>query len=63
MATIIMNVPVRTWRGRGTVREAMSEVPAGFEPSRWTSPFLDLIGPVYACTGERGILLDRKSVV
>jgi acyl-coenzyme A thioesterase PaaI-like protein len=35
----------------------MGEVPAGFEPSRRTSPFLDMIGPVYTSNGERGILL------
>ena len=39
----------------------MSEVPAGFEPSRRTSPFLDMIGPVYTCTGERGILLGLRA--
>jgi uncharacterized protein (TIGR00369 family) len=39
----------------------MSEVPAGFEPSRRTSPFLDLIGPVYTRTTERGILLGLRA--
>ncbi len=39
----------------------MSEVPAGFEPPRRTSPFLDLIGPVYTCTTERGILLGLRA--
>ena len=39
----------------------MSGIPAGFEPSRWTSPFLEMIGPVYACTGERGILLGLRA--
>jgi uncharacterized protein (TIGR00369 family) len=39
----------------------MSEVPAGFGPSRPTSPFLDMIGPVYTCTGERGILLGLRA--
>jgi acyl-coenzyme A thioesterase 13 len=39
----------------------MSEVPAGFEPSRRTSPFLDMIGPVYTSTGERGILLGLRA--
>ena len=39
----------------------MSEVPAGFEPSRRTSPFLDMIGPVYTVTGERGILLGLRA--
>src|SRR5215471_18100741 len=48
-------------QARGTAREAMSEVPAGFEPSRRTSPFLDMIGPVYTMTGERGILLGLRA--
>ena len=39
----------------------MSEVPAGFEPPRRTSPFLDLIGPVYTRTTERGILLGLRA--
>jgi acyl-coenzyme A thioesterase 13 len=39
----------------------MSEVPAGFEPSRRTSPFLDLIGPVYTRTTERRILLGLRA--
>ena len=39
----------------------MSEVPAGFEPSRRTSPFLDMIGPVYTMTGERGIRLGLRA--
>ena len=39
----------------------MSEVPAAFEPSRRTSPFLDLIGPVYTRTTERGILLGLRA--
>jgi uncharacterized protein (TIGR00369 family) len=39
----------------------MSEVPAGFELSRRTSPFLDLIGPVYTRTTERGILLGLRA--
>ena len=39
----------------------MSEVPAGFKPSRRTSPFLDMIGPVYTMTGERGILLGLRA--
>ena len=34
-----------------------ADVPAGFEPSGRTGPFLDLIGPVYTRAGERGILL------
>src|SRR5436853_470134 len=46
---------------RGRVREAMGEVPAGFEPSRRTSPFLDMIGPVYTATTERGILLGLRA--
>src|SRR5260370_30166493 len=45
----------------GGVREAMGEVPAGFEPSRRTSPFLDMIGPVYTSTAERGILLGLRA--
>ena len=39
----------------------MSEVPAGFKPSRRTSPFLDMIGPVYTMTGEHGILLGLRA--
>ena len=39
----------------------MSDVPAGFEPSERTGPFLDMIGPVYTCTGERGILLGLRA--
>jgi acyl-coenzyme A thioesterase 13 len=39
----------------------MSEVPAGFEPPRRTSPFLDLIGPVYTRTTERGVLLGLRA--
>jgi len=39
----------------------MNEVPAGFQRSRRTSPFLDLIGPVYTSTGERGILLGLRA--
>jgi len=39
----------------------MSEVPAGFQPSPRTSPFLDMIGPVYTSTGERGILLGLRA--
>ena len=38
-----------------------AEVPAGFEPSARTGPFLDLIGPVYTRTGERGILLGLRA--
>jgi acyl-coenzyme A thioesterase 13 len=38
-----------------------AEVPAGFEPSGRTGPFLDLIGPVYTRTGERGILLGLRA--
>jgi acyl-coenzyme A thioesterase 13 len=57
MARIIRSVPA----AHGTVREAMSEIPAGFEPSRRTSPFLDLIGPVYTSNGERGILLGLRA--
>src|SRR6266566_1611849 len=39
----------------------MSEVPAGFEPSRRTSPFLNGIGPVYSRTGEGGGLLGLRA--
>ena len=39
----------------------MSEVPAGFEQARRASPFLDMIGPVYTMTGERGILLGLRA--
>ena len=39
----------------------MSEVPDGFELSERTGPFLDVIGPVYTCTGERGILLGLRA--
>jgi acyl-coenzyme A thioesterase 13 len=38
-----------------------ADVPAGFEPSGRTGPFLDLIGPVYTRTGERGILLGLRA--
>jgi acyl-coenzyme A thioesterase 13 len=38
-----------------------AEVPAGFEPSGRTGPFLDLIGPVYTRTGERGVLLGLRA--
>ena len=38
-----------------------ADVPAGFEPSRRTGPFLDMIGPVYTKTGERGILLGLRA--
>ncbi len=63
MATIITNAPVCTGAGaaRGTVREPMSEVPAGFEPSRRTSPFLDVIGPVYTRAGEGEVLLGLRA--
>ena len=39
----------------------MSEVPAGFEQSRRSSPFLDMIGPVYTRAGEDGILLGLRA--
>ena len=39
----------------------MSEVPAGFEQARRASPFLDMIGPVYTMTRERGILLGLRA--
>jgi uncharacterized protein (TIGR00369 family) len=39
----------------------MSEAPAGFEPSRRTSPFLDLIGPVYTRAGEGAVLLGLRA--
>src|SRR5262249_52279694 len=48
-------------QARGTAREAMSEVPAGFEPSRRTSPLLDMNRPVDTRTGERGILLGLRA--
>jgi uncharacterized protein (TIGR00369 family) len=57
MARIIMSAHPAC----GTVREAMSEVPVGFEPSRRTSPFLDMIGPVYTRAGEDGILLGLRA--
>jgi len=38
-----------------------ADVPAGFEPSGRTGPFLDLIGPVYTRAGERGILLGLRA--
>lgn len=38
-----------------------ADVPAGFEPSERTGPFLDLIGPVYTRTAERGILLGLRA--
>jgi acyl-coenzyme A thioesterase PaaI-like protein len=40
----------------------MSEVPAGFEPSRRTSPFLDMIGlGSTPADRERGILLGLRA--
>ena len=39
----------------------MSEVPAGFEPSLRTSPFLDVIGPVYTRAGEGVVLLGLRA--
>ena len=38
-----------------------ADVPAGFEPSGRTGPFLDLIGPVYTRTGERGVVLGLRA--
>jgi acyl-coenzyme A thioesterase 13 len=57
VVTIITNPMARLAPARGV----MTEVPAGFEPSRRTSPFLDMIGPVYTMTGERGILLGLRA--
>lgn len=37
------------------------DVPAGFEPSGRTGPFLDMIGPVYIRTGEHGTLLGLRA--
>ena len=56
-----MSVHLHAAHEGGTVREAMGEVPADFEPSRRTSPFLDMIGPVYTSNGERGILLGLRA--
>jgi uncharacterized protein (TIGR00369 family) len=38
-----------------------AEVPAGFELSARTGPFVDLIGPVYTMTGDRGIMLGLRA--
>jgi acyl-coenzyme A thioesterase 13 len=38
-----------------------AEIPAGFGPSGRTSPFFDMIGPVYTKTGEHGILLGLRA--
>jgi acyl-coenzyme A thioesterase 13 len=38
-----------------------AHVPAGFELSERTGPFLDLIGPVYSKTSEPGIVLGLRA--
>jgi uncharacterized protein (TIGR00369 family) len=38
-----------------------AEVPAGFERSARTGPYLDMIGPVYTKIGEGGILLGLRA--
>ncbi|MFK7978053.1 MAG: PaaI family thioesterase [Halioglobus sp.] len=35
----------------------MSDIPAGYEPIFRTSPFLELIGPIYNKTTDRGLLI------
>jgi len=38
-----------------------AEIPAGFQPSARTGPFLDVIGPIYTRTGERGFTLGLRA--
>ena len=35
----------------------MKDAPAGFEPLFRTSPYLDLLGPIYSARGETGLVL------
>ena len=40
----------------------MKDAPVGFEPLFRTSPYLDLLGPIYSARGETGLVLGLWAV-